>query len=703
MLFQILFLLYFLNFEYAFLIKTNKNIYSFQNMSSLNIKNLNDVKEKLRYEKNAYCLLLNKYNVNKILKNKYAKFWLLNIYKFPSVLNFKEYKNFFLKENENILTFIYNYLEDLEKNNENLQINNTDKKKTNSHNFEENISNYNEDDLRLIPLNDYFNKIIEVLMKYEKCTTFENKNKIFTENMFIDNENDSNNLENSIDNFSNEEIINKKNIENIHNINKVEYIIELFKLIKNENIKLKIVTLYFGYDNMSTSEVLRKIFPSIDEIIHKFEIIGHIAHLNFCDKLKDCKKLIGEIILDKNKSIKTVINKKDILNNLHRTFNIELLAGEENYITQLKENNIKVKLNYKLVYWNSKLKNERDRIFNLVEKNSIVIDVFGGVGIFSLLLSKKNCLCFSNDINENAYDYMNININLNKKKNILTYNLDGRNFLEKLFNLNILSKNMSTLTMFIDKQNMKNISIDFINNKFENIVDERKKKKCHLDKKNSTNIEVNNLSNIKQNENILIDKSLIEENINNNHQNSIIHENELNSNYTNKTNVMNNHISNDKNLDFNRTLDINNTYTNNKRMNLGNKDDSFNILENKSKYHKFYDENRNDIKNQELFKIDINLSIYNDIHILMNLPKTALEFLDVFRNLKKKKNEEIRNIFVHCYYFSKPEFFYEYAEKNILLHLQYMPKEMKITEIRKVSPSKSMYVVEFNLKDFFIV
>ncbi|CRG99354.1 met-10+ like protein, putative [Plasmodium relictum] len=696
------FLLYLLYYNYAFLIKTNKNIYTFQSMSSLNIQNLNDVKEKLKYEKKAYCLLLNKYKVNKILKNKYAKFWLLDIYKFPSVLNFKEYKDSFLEENENILSYIYNYLGDLKRNNQNLQINDINKKSTNSYNSDENKSNNNEDDYRLIPLNDYFNKIVEELIKYDKCITLESINKIFTENLSIENEYNANNLESDIYNLSDEEIINKKkNLENIYNTNKLEYIKELFTLIKNENIKLKLVTLYFGYDNMNTSEVLKKIFPSINEIIHKFEIIGHIAHLNFCDKLKDCKKLIAEIILDKNKSIKTVINKKDILNNVHRTFNIELLAGEENYITELKENNIKVKLNYELVYWNSKLKKERDRIFNLVDNNSIVIDVFGGVGIFSLLLSKKNCLCFSNDINEHAYGYMNINIKLNKKKNILTYNLEGRKFLENLFNLNIFSKNTTLLTMFIDKQNMNNISIDFINNKNQNTVDEKKKKKSHLDKNNKKNIEINYLSNSNKNTNILNDKKT-KENLNNNDRNNNIGEYNLNNKYTNENNIMNNYICND-NFKSIITSDINNTYNNCKKMNFESKEDLCNIFENKYKNHKISDENTDDIKNQELFKIDINLNIYNDIHILMNLPKTALEFLDVFKNLKKKENEEIRNIFIHCYYFSKPEFFYEYAEKNILLHLQYKPKEMKITEIRKVSPSKSMYVVEFNLKDLFTI
>ncbi|KOB59661.1 hypothetical protein PFHG_01420 [Plasmodium falciparum HB3] len=321
-----------------------------------------------------------------------------------------------------------------------------------SNEYLKSLSNFNEEDFRLIPLNDFFNKILLELF-YKQREEIIHDDVIYSKNnikslshVFNDNspeqyrqkekqqqvgniimcnsnspeqyrqkekqqqvdniimcdenlcetlikddeinENDDNKnpLENLCEDFKKD----KDDIENIYNMHKLEYIEELFELIKEEDIKFQRVKLEFGYDNMNTSEILRKIFPCINEIIHKFEIIGHIAHLNFCDKLESCKKIIAEIILDKNKSIKTVINKKDILNNTHRTFNIELLAGENNYVTQLKENNIRVKLNYELIYWNSKLKKERDRIYNLVKDNSIIIDVFGGVGIFSLSLSKKS-------------------------------------------------------------------------------------------------------------------------------------------------------------------------------------------------------------------------------------------------------------------------------------------------------------------------
>jgi tRNA G37 N-methylase Trm5 len=40
-----------------------------------------------------------------------------------------------------------------------------------------------------------------------------------------------------------------------------------------------------------------------------FETVGHIAHLNLRDELLPYKHLVGQVLLDKNPNIQTVVNK----------------------------------------------------------------------------------------------------------------------------------------------------------------------------------------------------------------------------------------------------------------------------------------------------------------------------------------------------------------------------------------------------------
>ena len=54
---------------------------------------------------------------------------------------------------------------------------------------------------------------------------------------------------------------------------------------------------------------LQKALPGMTELPSSFESVGHIAHLNLRDELLPHKQLIAEVLLDKNPSIRTVVNK----------------------------------------------------------------------------------------------------------------------------------------------------------------------------------------------------------------------------------------------------------------------------------------------------------------------------------------------------------------------------------------------------------
>ncbi len=53
----------------------------------------------------------------------------------------------------------------------------------------------------------------------------------------------------------------------------------------------------------------QKLLPEGCEVPTSFESVGHIAHLNLRDELLPYKHVIGQVLLDKNSSIRTVVNK----------------------------------------------------------------------------------------------------------------------------------------------------------------------------------------------------------------------------------------------------------------------------------------------------------------------------------------------------------------------------------------------------------
>ena len=68
-----------------------------------------------------------------------------------------------------------------------------------------------------------------------------------------------------------------------------------------------------------------------------------------------CLIISGEVILDKLPAIRTVVNKTRTIDNTYRNFQMELLAGESDFITIAREHGCAYKLDFAKVYWNSRL------------------------------------------------------------------------------------------------------------------------------------------------------------------------------------------------------------------------------------------------------------------------------------------------------------------------------------------------------------
>lgn len=61
---------------------------------------------------------------------------------------------------------------------------------------------------------------------------------------------------------------------------------------------------------------------------------------------------------------------------------------------------------------------ERHRIAKIAKQNEIVVDMFAGIGYFTLPLAKKVKIVYAIELNPVSYHYLNENIKLNKLKNV---------------------------------------------------------------------------------------------------------------------------------------------------------------------------------------------------------------------------------------------------------------------------------------------
>lgn len=123
-------------------------------------------------------------------------------------------------------------------------------------------------------------------------------------------------------------------------------------------------------------------------------------------------------ILSKKHNVKTIM-KIDHIQGTKREPVYNVLYGSETE-TINKENGCLFKLDLSKVMWSKGNNNERLRIAKLVEEDEVVLDMFAGIGYFSIPIGVHSNAkhIYSIEINPNSYFYLNENIKLNKLDNV---------------------------------------------------------------------------------------------------------------------------------------------------------------------------------------------------------------------------------------------------------------------------------------------
>lgn len=215
--------------------------------------------------------------------------------------------------------------------------------------------------------------------------------------------------------------------------------VENFGDIESEELKtvgisessFKIVDYELNYDHWKPDEILKCILPEDKDSVAGFSKIGHIIHLNLRDHVLDYKTIIGQILIEKIKGARTVVNKLDKIDSTYRNFEMEVLCGAEEFQVQVKENCCTFEFDFSTVYWNPRLSTEHERITDRLQPGDVLYDVFAGVGPFSIPAAKKKCYVLANDLNPESYKWLRHNVKINKIKDeyLKVFNKDGRDFI----------------------------------------------------------------------------------------------------------------------------------------------------------------------------------------------------------------------------------------------------------------------------------
>ncbi|KAJ9524646.1 hypothetical protein QJQ45_024270, partial [Haematococcus lacustris] len=234
-----------------------------------------------------------------------------------------------------------------------------------------------------------------------------------------------------------------------------------------------------SYEQHNVDQVLKKLLPAGVDAPASFETVGHIIHLNLREEQLPYRYLIGQVcrplhcggshcaaaaalqvLLDKNPHIRTVVNKAGAgsmlpgqrrraclpvprqamavqvgaIDNEFRVFSMELLAGQPGTETEVVQHGMRFRLDFAQVYWNSRLEAEHQRLVaRHFRPGQVVVDVMAGVGPFAVPAAQAGCMVYANDLNPSSARYMAANARLNHLSgSIHVFNMDGRDFVRLL-------------------------------------------------------------------------------------------------------------------------------------------------------------------------------------------------------------------------------------------------------------------------------
>jgi tRNA wybutosine-synthesizing protein 2 len=163
--------------------------------------------------------------------------------------------------------------------------------------------------------------------------------------------------------------------------------------------------------------VLEKNFENFENILPKgYQKIGDIVIISLHPSLIKYEKKIGEIILKNIPNVRVVCRKTGPVEGEIKKPQLKVIAGDKNTETIHKEGKCIYKMDVRKIMFSKGNINERHRLQKQVKEGEVIVDLFAGIGYFSIGIAKfcNPKIIYAIDVNPIAIEYLRENIKLNK-------------------------------------------------------------------------------------------------------------------------------------------------------------------------------------------------------------------------------------------------------------------------------------------------
>lgn len=153
-----------------------------------------------------------------------------------------------------------------------------------------------------------------------------------------------------------------------------------------------------------------------------YDILGNIALVKFDrDSGMLAKKRFATSLLKTHNSVTTVLEKTDKIKGRLRTPTTRWIAGVKTKEALYKENGCEFRFNIDACYFSPRLSSERKTMASVVKKGERVLVMFGGVGVFAIVMgkSKKPASVVSVELGRGPHAYALENVKRNKLQGLV--------------------------------------------------------------------------------------------------------------------------------------------------------------------------------------------------------------------------------------------------------------------------------------------